>query len=319
LIAKFAAGQLNKQQMQQALSSAMAANPAHGAVIQKFLERELAQRRLSSADYKELMRGLNGKKSENIPTEASDDMPDEPGIYKVDGEGTLILSDDYQPSFDAPGLPAAEKKKPAPKPAQHEPQHESGGLHPGYVLRGRYRLDEEVASGSMGLVYKATDLLKLEAGANFPIVAIKVINPEFANNRAALKSFQNEVANTQHLSHPHIVHLFELDKDKDHYFITMEWLEGESLDALLDRSQGSALAPVQTYAIIEQLCDALSYAHEQNVVHADVKPGNVFLVNSGELKLIDFGIARLEDPTNSQATDDQDIALTPAYACCECL
>jgi len=187
------------------------------------------------------------------------------------------------------------------------------------VLRDRFRLEEEVARGSMGIVYRAVDLVKLDAGALDPQLAVKVVSPEFANNKNALRTFQNEVVNSQHLSHPHIVHLFELDRDGDRHFITMEWLEGHSLAELLDNSQGSLLPPTQTYAIIEQLCDAMIYAHEQGVVHADIKPGNVFLRETGEVKLIDFGIAKTNVAWQGSAEMDkfQAVALTPAYAGCE--
>ena len=318
-IAEFASGKLSKQQIRAVLEHALTIDPAYAEAIEEYLDVELKRNRLSARDHRELIQTLTPPASESEPTEASDETPDEPGLYKMDSEGTLILADGFEPE-PAPPI-ADEGSSPVAKTPEPVAKQESlvARLPVGTVLRERFRLDQEVASGSMGIVYRATDLLKMEAGANSPEVAIKVINPEFANDRAALKSFQNEVANTQHLSHPNIIHLFELDKDKDHFFITMEWLEGEALDTLLDSSHGSALPPVQAYAIIEQLCDALAYAHDRGVVHADVKPGNVFLLSSGELKLIDFGIARFDNPQGDAGVQDHTIALTPAYASCECL
>ncbi len=326
-ISDYTAGQLSKRDISQLLAKAVEIDPDCGPAIQEFLDREKKGRRLSAKDHEELTAGLQIPASENIPTEASEGVPDKSGLYRVDDEGTLILSGDFEA---VPSPPLADdvplqKKPQAQGDDKKEPQGRAkspAGLEVGSILRERFRLDEEVASGSMGLVYKATDLLKLEAGAIYPAVAIKVINPSFANNSAALKSFQNEVANAQHLSHPNIIHLFELDKHGDHFFITMEWLEGESLDALLDRSMGSALPPIQAYAIIEQLCDALAYAHGRNVVHADIKPGNVFLTKPGELKLIDFGIAHIGETkrsANNLNKDPQALGLTPAYASCEAL
>ena len=322
-IAEFAAGQLGKREIRLVLGRALQADPAYGEAIQEFLDAELRARRLSVGDHKELTVALNQPASENIPTEPSAEAPVAPGIYRIDGEGTLILADDFEPSPPPPLMARTSSLRTTVSAAgQDGAAQRAAALPKGTVLRERFRLDQEVARGSMGIVYRATDLLKLDAGANSPEVAVKVINPEFANDRAALKSFQNEVANTQHLSHPNIIHLFELDRDENHYFITMEWLNGEALDALLDRSHGSALPPVQAYAIIEQLCDALAYAHERNVVHADIKPGNVFLTKSGELKLIDFGIARFDESAYygiEKPQEEQAVALTPAYASCECL
>jgi serine/threonine protein kinase len=312
-IAKYSTGQYSKRDMTRVLSQAVEAEPGCCEAIQEFLDDRLHSRQMTTVDHRELSSILDSLTTEGLPTESSQETPVASGLYKIDGEGTLILASEKEKSEQQ------HRKSPEPEKPKAEP-HPSTRLGRGSVLRERYRLEEEVARGSMGLVYRATDLLKLESGANSPTVAVKVINPEFSNNKAALRSFQNEVANTQHLSHPNIVNLFELDKCNDHYYITMEWLEGESLDALLDRSRGSALPPIQAYAIIEQLCDALIYAHEHRVVHADIKPGNVFLTKPGELKLIDFGIAHIEESLEAEAgKNKKSIALTPAYASCECL
>ncbi|MDP6437934.1 MAG: protein kinase [Gammaproteobacteria bacterium] len=322
-IGELSHGNLCIGDVRQILATALENHPEAGESIQEFLDEELQARRLSISDYGELVTGLGAVLSENVPTEWSEDAPEQPGIYRIVDEGTLVLADDDEPFSAAGSDDKVAELKPV-KDASDEGWKVGSGYEDelpqiavGDVLRDRFRLDEEVARGSMGIIYKATDLLKLEADANEPFVAIKLISPEFINHRDALKTFQNEVDNAQHLSHPNIVHLFELDRDQGHFFISMEWLEGESLDALLDRSKGSALPPAQAYAIIEQLCDALAYAHEQHVVHADVKPGNVFLTEPGELKLIDFGIARTNVSSAPTRDRDQAVALTPAYASCE--
>ena len=319
----FAGGAISLKDIREVLAEEVRNNPSHGGIIQEMLRDERKAKRLSKADYGELLSGIDAALSENVPTEASEEAPSEPGIYHVDHEGTLVLSDDEAPvhtpieAYDSVESPGGDKVKDA---QQTKAQEKLPELKVGAVLRDRFRLEEEIARGSMGVVYRAVDLLKKEAGTSDPFIAVKIISPEFASHSAALKTFQNEIANTQRLSHPNIIHLFELDRDGDYYFITMEWLEGESLDALLDRSQGSALPPVQTYAIIEQLCDALAYAHKRDVIHADVKPGNVFLVKTGELKLIDFGIARVEASLadgDKSSKESLPVALTPAYASCE--
>ncbi|HJP04994.1 MAG TPA: TonB family protein [Gammaproteobacteria bacterium] len=323
-IGELSSGNLCIGDVRRVLAAALEEHPESGEAIQEFIDNELQARRLSISDYGELVTSLGAVLSENVPTEWSEDAPEQPDLYRIVDEGTLVLADDDEPfSPEDPEGKVAEPGLVKDAPGAEESEADTDGedelpqIAVGDVLRDRFRLDEEAARGSMGIIYKATDLLKLEADANEPFVAIKLISPEFINHRAALKTFQNEVDNAQHLSHPNIVHLFELDRDKGRFFISMEWLEGESLDALLDRSKGSALSPAQAYAIIEQLCDALSYAHEQDVVHADVKPGNVFLTKPGELKLIDFGIARTNVSDDQAHEGDQAVALTPAYASCE--
>lgn len=323
-IARYAAGEFSRRDIEKVFASTLDHNPDAGEAIREYLDQQLHDRAISKSVYKDLLEQLGTHLPEDVPTESAEAPLEEAGVSP-----SQVAS-----AIEAPLVTAPTEQKPAAigsaagsrqgKAVKSElpvaPAKASAQLGPGTILRERFRLDEAVASGSMGLVFRATDLLKLQAGAISPVIAIKVINPEFANNAAALRSFHNEVANTQHLSHPNIIRLFELDKDQGHYFITMEWLEGESLDALLDRSRGSALPPVQAYAIIEQLCDALDYAHSKQVIHADVKPGNVFLTKPGELKLIDFGIARILGPVDQSATQrERSVALTPAYASCECL
>jgi hypothetical protein len=344
-IARYAAGDFSKRDIEKVFASALDQDPRCAEVIREYIDQQLHDRALSQSIHKDLLEQLASHLPEDVPTEAAEHVLAEVAANEANQKRSkaqtaapagaaknpavasrAVLTESMPKQVLADSQPQSSVSAPVAKSIQTSasptkpPQQSDRQLAPGAILRERFRLDEAVARGSMGLVFRATDLLKLEAGAISPVIAVKVINPEFANDAAALRSFQNEVANTQHLSHPNIIRLFELDKDQGHYFITMEWLEGESLDALLDRSRGSALPPVQAYAIIEQLCDALIYAHGKQVVHADIKPGNVFLTKSGELKLIDFGIARIHNPHELVAEKgEKSVALTPAYASCECL
>ena len=321
-IEDFGLGELSLLEVRQCITLTLEEDPSLAEPIHEALDEELKARNLTIADYGELVGVVGEVVSENIPTEFSDDTPDESGVYRVVEEGTLVPTDlsewpEFQAHLAASEVPSEQNDHTRPF-GDAADKIEARPAEAGTVLRERFRLDEEVARGAMGVVYRATDLMKLEAGADDPQLAVKLVSPEIAGDKKTLRAFQNEVANTQHLSHPNIIRVFELDRDGDQYFITMEWLEGRSLALLLDSSRGSALQPTQTYAIIEQLCDALIYAHEHNVVHADVKPGNVFLVETGEVKLIDFGIAhRCGEMPNSPANKSDAVALTPAYASCE--
>ncbi len=321
-IEDFGLGELSLLEVRECITLALEEDPSLAEPIHEALDDELKSRHLTIADYGELVGVVGAVVSENIPTEFSEETPDESGVYRVVEEGTLVPTDLSEwPEFQAhvAASEVSSEQNEHTRPFGDQPvEAKARSVATGSVLRARFRLDEEVAHGAMGVVYRATDLMKLEAGADDPQLAVKLVSPEIAGDKKTLRAFQNEVANTQHLSHPNIIRVFELDLDGDQHFITMEWLEGQSLALLLDSSRGSALQPTQTYAIIEQLCDALIYAHEHNVVHADVKPGNVFLVDTGEVKLIDFGIAhRYGETTHSPAIVSDAVALTPAYASCE--
>jgi TonB family protein len=316
----FAGGIITLNQVHRVLNDELVTNPDSGKAIQKALLQERVAERLSAKDYGQLISSVDASLAADISTESAADKPDPSGFFHVHQEGTLVVEEDKEAV--APLVPTEaydSLAEPPDKTLLMQLVVETPKLELGTVLCDRYQLDAEIASGSMGIVYRATDLVKKSEGAKGYLVAIKVIDPKVVSHDVALKTFKNEIANAQLLSHQNIIHMYEMDNEGDYYFITMEWLEGESLDALLDRSQGSALPPTQTYAIIGQLCDALAYAHERDVVHADVKPGNVFLVNTGELKLIDFGIAHAPVTTEENGQSGVGVALTPAYASCECL
>jgi serine/threonine protein kinase len=190
-------------------------------------------------------------------------------------------------------------------------------LQIGTVLRDRYLLKQAVSEGSMGIVYKALDRRLAEAGEKDAFVAIKVINPKLSRNAAALRALQQEAAKGRCLSHSNIVRFIDLDRDDQLYFIVMEWLEGRSLSRILDESRGDAIDFDMALDIVHQAASALEYAHQRGVVHADVKPGNIMITPEGEVKLIDFGVARVRQKENEgRSRFDPDIirAATPAYS-----
>jgi hypothetical protein len=187
----------------------------------------------------------------------------------------------------------------------------------GSVLRDRFLLQERVAGGSMGVVYKALDRRLAEAGTANPYVAVKVLSPELAENGQALRALQQEAAKGRCLSHPNIVRFLDLDRDEDMYFIVMEWLEGRTLADILDSPATAKLSKQQAFEIVEQIGKALEYAHRCGIVHADVKPGNVMIMPNGDAKLFDFGVARVRQKQveDRQAIDPGVLGLlTPAYS-----
>lgn len=194
----------------------------------------------------------------------------------------------------------------------------------GDTLNGRFVLEECVGFGGMGTVYKALDLRKLEASDRHPYIAIKVLNVQFQGHPKSLIALQREARKAQTLAHPNIVAVYDFDRDGAMVYITMEYLPGKSLSQLL-RAPDFRVPPFDdAMKIVSGMGRALAYAHERGFVHCDFKPANVILTESGGVKVIDFGIARVFQ----KAEEDSDVtvfdpgslgALTPAYASPEML
>lgn len=234
-----------------------------------------------------------------------------------DSSNTGNTSDSQQPSWTPPGsgeLPA-----------------EMAGLGPGSVIKDRFILDDVLGSGGMGKVYKGRDLLKVEARDKNPYVALKVLNEDFKEHPEAFIALQRESSRQQRLAHPNIATVYDFDRigrSGTAVFITMELMEGLPLNTFIKKKvkpQGG-LPFAEALPIIQQLCYALAYAHKQNIVHSDFKPGNAFVCNDGTVKVLDFGIARaVKNPLVGEAGEKTLFdpgklgALTPAYASLEML
>ena len=187
----------------------------------------------------------------------------------------------------------------------------------GSVLRDRFLLQERIAGGSMGVVYKAMDRRLAEGGADRPWVAIKVLSAHLNENALALRALQQEAAKGRCLAHPNIVRFVDLDRDDDLYFMVMEWLEGTTLAEILDSPGSGNIDQARAFAIVQQVGKALDYAHRCGIVHADVKPGNIMMMPNGDAKLFDFGIARVVQKQLQEQPDFDPGALglmTPAYS-----
>lgn len=204
----------------------------------------------------------------------------------------------------------------------------SGALDKSSILKGRFILEELLGAGGMGVVYKAKDLLKIEAQDRDPYVAIKVLIDEFKAHPEAFIALQRESRKTQRIAHPNIVTVYDFDRDGDTVFMTMEYLDGKPLDKLISQHRGVGLVQEEAIKILEGICAALVYAHGQNIIHSDFKPGNIFVNNKGIAKVIDFGIARAVAKVEhrEESIDDRTVfdagnlgALTPAYASLEML
>jgi len=196
-------------------------------------------------------------------------------------------------------------------------------LKVGSILKNRFILREVLGSGGMGTVFKATDLRRQEARDESPDVAIKVLNEEFKDDPGLFIALQRETKKTQQLAHPNIVNVYDFDRDGDNVYMVMEILEGKSLKEYINETATKGIAFKKAWPIIKGLALALAYAHKRNIVHSDFKPGNIFIKENGEVKVLDFGIACAATRSDKQSNDKtifnaRDLgALTPAYASLE--
>ena len=194
----------------------------------------------------------------------------------------------------------------------------------GDTLNNRFVLEECLGIGGMGTVYKALDLRKLEASDRRPYLAVKVLNLQFRGNPKSLIALQREARKAQQLAHRNIVTVYDFDRDGSIVYLTMEYLVGQSLSKILRTPNFKGMPFGQMFPIFKGMATALAYAHERGFVHCDFKPANVFVTDASEVKVIDFGIARViqrsEEETEATVFDPGSLgALTPAYASPEML
>jgi len=255
-------------------------------------------------------------------------QPGDAAFVDPDASRTRLATQFFATGAAAPGahnmvaLPGGVAATPAVRPALPEVERIKGL---GDVLNDRFVLEERVGSGGMSTVYKALDRRKLEADDRNPYVAVKVLNLEFRSHPQSLIALQREAKKSQSLAHPNIVRVYDFDRDGSTVYMTMEYLSGKSLAQILRAPDFKGMPQEQAVAILEQIADALKFAHDNGIVHADFKPANVILTDSGQVKVIDFGIARAfqrPDQADMEATrfDPGSLgALTPTYASPEML
>lgn len=152
---------------------------------------------------------------------------------------------------------------------------------------------ELIGRGGMGIVYKAR---QKQLGRT---VALKILSPAVASDPAFAERFSREARALALLNHPHIVAVYDFGRKNDLFYFLMEYVDGANLRQLLD---GGRLAPREALAIVPQICDALQYAHDNGVVHRDIKPENLLLDKRGQLKIADFGLAKLASRQPQEVT-----------------
>ncbi|MBB1391998.1 serine/threonine protein kinase [Shewanella sp. SG44-6] len=190
----------------------------------------------------------------------------------------------------------------------------------GKCFKNRYLIESKIGHGGMSDIYRAKDLYLESLNVSEPFVAIKVLLPQLSDIPEAQQVLIKESVQTQKLSHPNIIRVYDVDTDDGFHFMVMEWLDGESLDQVIKRSKPMGINFKGSMKIIDQIASALSYAHHQGIVHTDLKPSNIFLTRQGNIKVFDFGVAKnlqQREDRYALAEVDQDSSLTgytPAYA-----
>jgi serine/threonine protein kinase len=177
------------------------------------------------------------------------------------------------------------------------------------IVDARYVLQHRLGGGGMGVVYRALDQLMEKHHDRDPYVALKLISESLRQNEEARMLLQRECSRAQKLSHPNIVRVFYYgwDRTTDSDYLTMELLRGESLENVV-RANPKGMPWTRVAPAIEQLCNALEYAHAEGIVHSDIKPSNLFLTDAMVLKVLDFGIAA---PMRSADTASSETLLNP--------
>ena len=201
------------------------------------------------------------------------------------------------------GFPLNLKIKEAPSGILKTQKLPMDKLSPGTLFAERYEILEELGSGGMGRVYKVLDK-ELET-----LAVLKVLLPEVAADPETIPRFRNELKLSREISHKNVCRMFDLGMFEGTYYITMEFVDGESLKNIILMTKKLSVATAVD--ISRQICDGLGEAHRHGVVHRDLKPGNILIDRDGNAKILDFGLARSIESKGITATGV--IIGTPQY------
>ncbi|MDQ0492179.1 Stk1 family PASTA domain-containing Ser/Thr kinase [Paenibacillus brasilensis] len=164
----------------------------------------------------------------------------------------------------------------------------------GHLLGGRYEIIERIGGGGMALVYKAQDIL---LNRN---VAVKVLRQQFVHDEEFIRRFRREAQSAASLSHSNVVSIYDVGQEDEIHYIVMEYVEGKNLNEII--KERAPLQVDEAVRIASQICDALEHAHQNQIIHRDIKPHNILIGRNGRVKVTDFGIARAVTSTTITQT-----------------
>jgi serine/threonine protein kinase len=333
LLKQFLAREIGLEELQRRFSLLLAEDPGLASVAAAWLDAGEQDGRLSSA----LCTSLKNVLVSHLAASAIGVNPRDSGIFATLLEEDLTGSHAPPPGVTRAGsaletmvraAQATVQRNNSPVPSQHDSQSDDaaddGVLKVGSIISRRFVLIARLGSGGMGSVFKARDMLREEANDRNPFVALKVLGESFRAHPDSMIALQREARRAQTLAHPNVITVHDFGRDGQHFYISMEHLEGSSLDELIRTAPPDGFPMSEAWPIIEGIGRALQYGHDKGIVHSDVKPGNIFVCSDGNVKVLDFGISRPMQLTNVPDSDQTLFdpgkrlgGLTPAYAALE--
>jgi serine/threonine protein kinase len=224
---------------------------------------------------------------------------------------------DLSPTRDVDGAMMDLSRHSGSQPLRSPDAEPGGSMEIGCVLKDRYVIQERLGSGGRGTVFRVLDRCRSSLPHAEQYVALKVLHPRGDSSEQTETDLQRELQCIQVLSHQNVVKVFELDRDGDVVFLTMELLEGELLSDVIGRMRPAAMERLQAVQIIRQLGAGLEHAHERGVAHGDLKPRNLLVTREGQLRILDFGAG--QTVAHTQSSEHASTSVTSAYASCEIL
>ncbi len=208
---------------------------------------------------------------------------------KPEVQPVVVSQTDIQQSFvDSAAAPGAAAPEAVAVPAL-------APIRIGSVLRGRYRIIGQLASGAAGTVVEAIDELRADAPEVSQRIAIRILEPQQLQSQEQLAAYLRHVCKLQTLSHPNLVRLFNFDQDGGRAFLTMELLAGSTLDSAVAPSALPLRAALDRHHIVKSVASALHYIHAQGVAHGDLNSESVFITHQGDLRVLGLEASYLVD------------------------
>jgi serine/threonine protein kinase len=323
-------GECNREELINGVHGEIDSDPDAGWELLALVDQYYRRHRIDAEDFHSVKLQvqtflIGGVQTAEVtpPTSSPEDQPVK-GTQPVKAAPSVKVA---QPAAVKVAQPAA-LVQPAAQPAAMAAAHDTARPAPkraiavNDVLRNRYRVRGILGRGGMGTVYAATDQFRLNSEPGDQNVALKVLHTEVIQRPGLLAELRGEFQILQSLSHPNIVRVHEFDQDGDLTFFTMERLDGVSLARLIAEQKSVALYQPYALGMIQQIGAAVAYAHSRGVVHGDLNPSNIFVTDSGEIRVLDFGVSNRLSPFPAMPYIDGDSrtsVATPTFASCEVL